>query len=202
MTNLYNLFLKPGNYVSEISFISSFIKYENFYVEFSECLKNDTGLYADNNNYLKYLYWTIRNRKNVFPLLTWPDDETYYLNMTNNLITNIIPRTVHYTYIKVIKDKQNPQLEGQVMILRFGTAIGNIISKYESGIYKNSFILTVDKKSGFPCFDNCHFSKNEMNFFDKNLDIKSEICFKKFNLKAIERREKLKKINITKNEEI
>jgi len=203
MTNLYNTFLlKPSfsnpkkKYISEISFISDFVKFETYFVKFSECLTKYTGFYSDQNNYLKNLYWINRNNRNNRNGVSFVDNKTDFLKMTNNSIEDIAPRTTYYTYIKIINDKQNPQLEDQIMIFKFGSTIANMISEYESGIYKNSFIIDEEYSREYPCFDKCHFSKNEMSFFDKNLDIKSEISFKKFNLIAIERREKLKKISV------
>ena len=62
MTPIYNLYLKPirnKQYVSEIVFINtdkSIVNHKLFYVAFEDSLNKNSGLFYDNNNYLKNLF--------------------------------------------------------------------------------------------------------------------------------------------------
>ena len=194
MTPIYNKYLNPNlkeTYVSEIVFIKDsqfpIATYKIFYVKFVEHLSTKTGYYTDNNNYLNKLYWDHRNSED--------DTNQFLLNRSSNLITGIQPSTTYYSYVKVIKDKKNPQLEGQIMIFKFGEKIHQKIvsAKNINNIFKLKIV--VDSTYGYHSYDESNFTNTELNIIVENLDITSEIFFKQINIKAIEREEKLKNLH-------
>ena len=181
MTPMYNQYARldyKGNpYESEIVFINTkntIATHTVFYVEFvtpTEIYKN--GFYKDSNNFLKSI--STGNHKHI-------------------KIDKVQFNIQHFSYIKVIKDRQNPQLEGQIMIFKFGRKI------YEALLGKvldEVFRLSIKSTSGFPNYDHSHFTGrplSKIEIIDLSLDIDSEISFKTFNIIAIEREEKLKNI--------
>jgi hypothetical protein len=190
------------SYVSEIAFVNAnpmIISKELYYVEFLD--NKRTGYYTDNNDFLKKLYKEVRfGNRFAKPSKIFEDDQTKFLKKTDNYIRNIRPQTNHYAYIKIIEDKQNPQLENQIMIMRFGFKIKEKIKEYffigdkKNLIYDNSFQLIVEQSSGFPNYDKSHFTDKEIKIYDKQLDLNKEINFKPLNLLLIKRKDKLEKI--------
>lgn len=200
MTPIYNQYIKPNleeSYRSEIAFINSktsIVCKNLFYVNFTNNLIKNNGFYLDNNDLFKKLYSVVRNVSDL-------NDEQLHLKYSNNLITRIQPVINYYSYIKVIKDKQNPELEGKIMIFKFGRKVSEIIAKYlyENKDFSNTFQLIVSLDNGYAkyhVYDKSHFNfiNETINITDNTLDINSEISFKQINLKTIEREEKLKNI--------
>ena len=192
----YNQYIKPvfndsTPYISEIAFINiatSVLHKTPFYVEFKEGKNDKRGFYQDFNDYLKFLYLCNKKyNKNIS-------------DITKNKINTITPCNFYYSYIKIIKDTQNPQLEGQTMILKFGYQINKKINEYfiknKSQIFNNIFKITVVYSNIYLNFDKCHFLEEKLTLTDNSLDINNEIIFKVFMSKQIERKEKLKKINL------
>lgn len=194
MTPIYNQYLKATKdekYSSEILFINTnkpVVEFRTFYVEFEKSLNKKSGFYLDNNDYLKNLYYKIRQYD------TSLDNETLHLKYSNNLITNVSSSLGYYSYIKVITDTKNPQLEGQIMILKYGRKISYKIAEYINSekYYHNTFKINIELVSVYPNYDGSYFTNKELEISDDNLDIESEIFFKQINIKAIEREEKLK----------
>lgn len=193
----YNLYInKNKNYVSEIAFVNAnpaIISRALYYVEFVKGGK--TGRYLDNNDYLKKLYWDIRKTLGSFTL---PEDiEQEYLKRTSGFIRNIQPSVSFFSYIKILEDKQNPQLEGQIMLFKYGRKIKFIMEEYlvnNTQNFDKTFEIVVRLSSGFPNYDKCHFTDKDINIFDKTLNLDSDISFKMINILSIQRKEKLRKI--------
>ena len=194
MTERYNPYIKPNyvNYVSEIAFINAtpaVVFRELFHVIFDK--GGQTGLYLDNNGYLKKIFWEVRKSGN--------NDVKEYLKRTQDFIKSIQPSISFYSYVKILEDKQNPQLEGQIMIMKYGRKIKDIIqdyfanSNYQS--FQNIFKVIVSLESlGFPNYDRCHFTDTEIKIVDQKLDLNSEVQFRTINLISLQRKEKLEQL--------
>jgi len=192
--NYYYIKLPSGQetYTSEIAFINTpetFIAKEVWWITFAKGPKKN-GYYLDYNGYLRKLYWEARQNKN---------EKNFILKSTNGLISDCQHSIRYYSYIKVIKDVQNPQYEGQIMIFTFGQFINNKIKDYVlSNNVKsidNVFKLTVVNTQGFPNYDRSIFTDKEISLFDQNLNINNDIKFRPFLTPQLERKEKLKIIN-------
>jgi hypothetical protein len=178
MTPMYNQYVRFNNhkdYESKIAFINSkktVATYNVFYVEFSQQTeKYRNGFYKDTDNFLRSI--VCGNHKHI-------------------KINKVQHVTQYFSYIKIIKDVQNPQLEGQIMIFKFGR---NIYEALQDKILDEVFRLSMRNIAGFPNYDHSHFTGrtlSETEITDLSLDIDSEISFKTFNIKEIEREEKLK----------
>ena len=192
----YQRYIKPpfnGTYQSEIAFVNNDLfvqKREIFYVEFAKGCKN--GFFIDNNNYLKSIYRLVKY-KNL-------NEQKEFLKLSNGYIYNMQPLTKYFSYIKVIKDNQNPQLEGNIMLFQFGSRIFDSIKNYlvdNKGIFNNIFKINVClTNSQFPNYESCQFIDNEYFIEDNTLDY-SQLKYNKINIKQIERKEKMEKIQKT-----
>jgi len=209
MTERYNPYIKPTNsvpYVSEFAFVNTttpILFKDLFYVDFKK--GGHTGFYNDNNNYLKKLFWDVR-RSTPKPLylgsLNNPESiEQVYLNKTQDFIRNVQPSKHYYSYVKILEDKQNPQLEGKIMIMKFGTKIKDIIQEYFANFsfstpfdFKNTFKIIVSLKMGFHNYEKCYFTDTNINVIDNNLDLNQEIKFLTITLLSIQRKEKLEQL--------
>ena len=169
------------NYVSEIAFINAkpAVIFRNlYYVEFSKFGK--TGFYLDNNDYLKKLSYLIRNNKRMGKPkpVGLNDDEIEYLNNTSGFIKSAHINTKYFAYVKILEDKQNPQLEGRIMIMKFGRRIKDTIQDYftngSSRNFDKTFKFIVSLSSGIPNYDECHFTDKDINIFDPTLNLNSE----------------------------
>lgn len=184
MTILYNQYLRPAHpkaeYTAKIAFIQTtkgIIAKRLFYVKFVDESKN--GLYYDNNNYLHNLLGST----------------SLIFEKSHNMIKDILPSINYFSYIKVIEDKQNPQLEGSIMIFKFGHIINRIFGTCnQNEIYKNVFHVSMKLSGGYPNYDSSCFTDEDMTISDNTLDLESEIFYKTINIIAEERKEKLKKI--------
>lgn len=196
--NIYNIPLpKPSwntwqsddIYTSEIAFINTpntFINKELYFVKFVKN-SNIDGYYLDNNQYLKNLYF---------------DNKIYHKDISkiSKYISEVDMCKRYYCYIRIIRDAQNPQFEGQTMIFKFGKKIYDMITEYLSlnkiMIINNVFLLNVRNTSGFFNYDHSKFIDQKIYLYDSNLDINNDIKFPVYmNIKE-ERKEKLKKIYI------
>jgi hypothetical protein len=181
MIPIYNQYIKPTpytNYISEIAIINTkntIIKKDIFYIEGVDDSPIKSGFYSDNNDYLLNLYF----------------NSQYAVN--NNILKSINYTKKYFTYIKVIEDLNNPQLNGQVMIFSFGRTLFNVFSSH-GNIFNKTFRIKVNIKNGFPDYSNCDFTNKNVNIFDNNLNLDSEIFYKKINIESIIRKEKLEKI--------
>jgi hypothetical protein len=194
----YNLYIKPSSnsfqtlkdsyskpYISEIAFINTLIPIISkkiFYIKYYDSKKND--YYQDYNNYLSNVYFSRLKNDNKFP---------------NNEINEISYCNFNYSYVKIIKDIQNPQLEGETMLFKFGNRIKNKINEYfiknNSQFFSNIFEINVTYTNIYLNFDNCHFLEEKIVLTDNSLDLNNEIKIKFFMNKKVERNEKIKKIN-------
>lgn len=185
MTPIYNQYIKPNrnnDYVSEIAVVNTnttIIKNDLFYLKFNDNSKFSDGYYLDNNKYLMNLYINKLINKRI----------------NSDIISNIDKYAKYYCYIKVLRDYKNPQLEGKIMLFSFGEKIFNIFQN-NNLIFDKTFKIICQNTFGFGylSYEKCFFTDNYINIVDNNLDINSELNFKKFDLLSIERKEKLKYI--------
>lgn len=184
--NFYNNYVKHDTYASEIAFVNvwepSVITKYLYYVKFSD---NTSGFYLDKNRYLEKL-----DQNHRINLLNIND-------LSNGYITDVVRAIHHFAFIKVIKDYKNPQLEGQIMLFKFGTCIKNKIEEYFNSdvfYFKKTFKFIVEFKGHIPSFEFCRFTDTDISVYDKNLDLNSELKFKTVPLLADKRREKLEKL--------
>jgi len=182
-------------YISEIAFINTVIPILDkrvFYIEYVEGKNDKRGFYLDYNNYLSTIYFnSLKINKSITNL------------KPNGNIIQLSPATYYFSYIKIIKDIQNPQLEGQIMIFKFGLKIKQKIDEYfiqnKNQIFNNVFQIKVKYTDIYLNFDNCHFLEEKLTLTDNTLDLNNDIKYKVFMSKQIERKEKLKKINLNEN---
>jgi len=184
MTPFYNQYLRPSKneYSSKIAFIQTtkgIISKKLFYVKFVDSKKD--GFYYDNNGYL-------------FNILKIKQDS---IKKSHNLIVDVSPIVNYFSYIKVIEDKQNPQLEGSIMIFKFGyTLYAKIVNR--NGLYNKVFNIGIKLKTGFPDYGVSCYTDENINIVDNTMNLESELLFKTINNIAEERKEKLLKIkNLT-----
>lgn len=203
MTESYNKYISPHltpfpkkldtRYDSKIAFVTTpygAVVYKKlFYVEFGSRNSNEKNNYFyDKNNYLIGLIKSVKFSNNF----------TTYLEKSNNYISSIQATPHYYSYVKIIEDKQNPQLVGNVMIFKFGRQIKEIVSNssYSSkNPFFNVFNIKVRLRNGFPTYEYSHFINEEMIISDVNLNLESELSFKTIDVISFERKEKLQKIN-------
>jgi len=202
---LYNKYIKLNEFkTSEIAFVNCSNTILKVHVYFVKLFNGQSGFFTDNSGELKRLTTLFLKKRASSGYLTniTENREKFFLSNTENIIRDIQPTTQHYSYIKIIDDKQNPQLNDQILIFKYGNLITNIIGDYFSNLedgelleIKKSFILKLENKGGFPSYDNSHFTNRYYHVCDYNLDLNSEIHFNNFNLNKYIRTEKIKKIN-------
>lgn len=200
----YNGYIQPQpGYRSEIAFINTspaIITRRVFYVEFAKEKGQKDGFYLDNKYYLDSLYkkvrWGSRSGNRFAPNSEFEDDDVKYLRESKDYIRRVDTQVQYYSYIKVIKDIQNPQLEGQIMLLKYGRKIHDHISAYivDKKGFNHTYEINVKLTSGFPNYDNSRFTDTEMVLVDNKLNLDTEVKFKTINILSIERKEKLQKI--------
>ena len=189
MTELYNKYCNEISndecYISEIAFVNTndtFIANNCAFIEYVENNKSKQGIFKTTDE-LVNIY--INYRKNS--------------NYKHKIIKKIKIVEHYHSYIKIIKDKKNPQLEGKIMRFKFGRKMCNIIYNYlidnNYSSLNNTFIVSNYKKNMFIVIDNCHFTNIKYKIEDYNLDIRNEIITKKINILNIERKEKLYKLD-------
>lgn len=183
---IYNRYVKhPHN--AEIAVIASSSSSKRvFYVEFHD---GKQGFYLDKDNCLfglqRGLQGSLFNK----------------LNTQHEIVKNINSVVRNYVFIKVIKDKQNPQLEGETMIFYFGKKILDILkgsgNYLQSKVFKKSFIIDTKLIGGFPNYDNSHYTDNDVSF-KEDLDIEQYINIPVLDLETMvkqkRRKEKLEHI--------
>lgn len=196
---IYNKYLNLNfpnlinSYKTEIAILSNEILInELFFIEFVDEYYKKTDFYHDQSGYLKTLFWDAR-KSNIAP-------QQYYLQKTG-LIKDITYNKQYHVYIQVINDLQNPQLNGEFMIFKFGRKICDIFTENLKIINTKSFIIDVKKVNsglgmGYPNYNDCHFINKDYIQPNSILPTLSQnIHFKNFNLIAFKRKEKLQKIN-------
>lgn len=182
----YNYYMsKCDHYYSEIAFINTQIPIIRKTIFFIESKNNDymkTDIYVDNDKQnLKEITHKFRDR-----------------DFFDEFIGHIQPSVRYYSYIKVIKDENNPQLEGENMIFYFGKKICDKIENYlfYHTNFRHTFQLRMYKKEYFPVYDDCLFSNNICEIHE-DFNIESQLNFKVYNRLKLDRRKKLE--NIFKN---
>lgn len=201
MTESYNKYISPyltpfpkkldTRYESKIAFVTTpygAVVYKKlFYVEFGN-LNEKSDFFYDKNDYLIGIIESVR----------FSNNNSTYLEKSNNYISSVQATPHYYSYVKIIEDKQNPQLVGNVMILKFGRQIKAMIenSSYPSqNPFSFVFNIKVKLRNGFPTYEDSHFINDYMNIYDNNLNLESELYFKTIDVTSFERKEKLQKIN-------
>jgi len=182
----FNIISENDSYNSEIAFINTnntCIFKESAYVEYIENNTLKYGIFKMTDE-LKKIYFEFRNN---------PD-------FIHKIIKKIQISTNNYSYIKILKDNINPQLEGKIMIFKFkhkiSETIGTYIIKEKINIIGHTFRINLNKKSHYLNTDYCYFTNVEYCIEDYSLDIRNDIHIKSLNILNIERKEKIKKLNL------
>ena len=132
----FNIISENDSYNSEIAFINTnntCIFKESAYVEYIENNTLKYGIFKMTDE-LKKIYFEFRNN---------PD-------FIHKIIKKIQISTNNYSYIKILKDNINPQLEGKIMIFKFkhkiSETIGTYIIKEKINIIKKHNQFSINKR--------------------------------------------------------
>lgn len=202
----YNQYLVPHkNYDSVLSFVgcqNSLIFQEGFFVSFKNPAFK-SGFYIDNDNYLRRTFELYKKYK--------LRGET--VGNFHDIIEELNPYRRYFSIIHIDRDSQNPQLEGEFMIFKFGRAIYEKILKAGSPLnisltpsyLKMTFHLKIKNTFGFQNYEESFFGPEEPENCDSQIGIKYFLgtinlasAINKppvFNIKYFERSLKLKQIN-------
>lgn len=170
-----------SEYKSEISFIkldnNSIQIYDLFFIRFYDNVKFKDNFFKKSDT-LQKLFWA-NHKNNTTP------------NIDNKYIKSLQPSTQHYSFIKVINDKQNPHLNGKILILKYGRKLLDILkSNFSKNVYLNIASVQLGGNNYFN-WDKCQFSDIDCDLYDENLNISDFINFKEFDPIKEERKEKL-----------
>jgi hypothetical protein len=128
-------------------------------------------------------------------------DRNFYLDKYKEIISEIQYMKRYYTYIYVIKDIVNPQLEGKILPFFHGLKIKQKIDDNMELLFEKTFELNIRLSSGFPNYDYSKFTDNDFKIESKGLVINAPhppIC-----LATLDRTYKLKKLmNSIKNPQL
>lgn len=182
MTEYYNSYFNKisddENYMAVVAFVNTnntCVKRDVAYIEYIEDNKWKKGIFKMTDD-LKKIYFNYKNT-NIF---------------LNKRIKNIQHAAQNHSYIKILRDDKNPQLEGKIMIFKYGLKISSIITDYITKNQLNSiddtFVVNINKKRGFINFDYCFFTNNKYKIEDYSLDILSDFNIKSLNLLNIDRK--------------
>lgn len=130
-----------------------------------------SGFYEDVNSNLQKLSWDLRQGKIE----------------KHNIVANITRSLKFYTFIKVIKDDHNPQLEGETLVFIYGRTLDTIIKK-EKDPKKKQFFLVRQMRQQFPTFEHSYFSGNSCDYYDTNLNINNHVSYTTLNVPALEKK--------------
>lgn len=160
---IYNrYFIKHTSYESEIVFVDSeprLVSFQSFYVRFHD---GTSGVFRDKNEYLHKLERKIRYDS---------EDGIKY----DNIVESVTGIHRNYTFIKVIKDEQYPELEGKIMLFYFGKQIVSILNKNYPLFYRTSFTLKMKRnKYRFPDYSDSYFTSNEI-YYKTDLNIEDYV---------------------------
>lgn len=179
---------------------------------FDEPYESEIAFINTNNGTIKcidiaYIEYT-KNNKTAYGYFKSDDftKQQYYISKNSSKnqteqhkrISKIQISTWYFSYIKVIKDKQNPQLEGEILLFKFGRSLAGVIGEYlisnNHQEIKNTLKLEINYKHGVPNFTESFMIDEELYLRDDTLCIDDEIKFKHFNTLNMDRKEKLKKL--------
>ena len=186
---IYNTYIKVpigGLYESEFCFVESFDDFnKNFlsrdehWVVFKDEYKKETGYYQLDFG-VNHFFGKVK------------DD---FLQRYEDKISDISSARRYYAYIKIINDNHNPQLNGQIMLFKYGRRIHETISGNPHTTFSKSFLLRVILTQGFPNYDSSKFSDKNYYIRDINLNIRNIPSLKRLDIvRDIERKFKLNKI--------
>jgi len=172
-------------YNAEIAFLSNDILInEVFFLDFVDQYHKQRGFYRDQFGYLKSLFWEARK--------SYVDVNKFAFEKTD-LITSMNHNKQFHTYIQVINDIQNPQLNGQFMIFKFGFTIYSKITDNMPDIYDNTFMIKINLKHTMigllNNYDNSHMlEKHYIQPLPELAPLNSIIHFPNFNLLSIKKK--------------
>lgn len=186
----------------------------NYYINKSDCYKSEIAFINIQNPIIKKPLYYIKS-KNTDYLKTgfYVDNEKQHLQkfynkyfhnygLSNNHIEDDYIEDInisirYYSYIKILKDENNPQLEGEKMIFYFGKNINDKIYNYnyilKNKKFKHTFQFNMYKKQQFPVYDNSFFTNNKIEIYE-DLDLETLLNFKVYNRLKMDRRKKLENI--------
>lgn len=166
-SNIYNSYITHSNlssgtnyYESDICFVQINRNGDNIqerlfcYVDFIEDYSKYTG------------YYEIRNKRYFI-------EREKYLSLNKNLIRDYSAIRSYLTFIKVINDRQNPELNGQILLFKFGKFIKDKLTD-DNITYNNIFRLKVGKVNQFLDYSPSYFidKKYSVNHYTLSLDHK------------------------------
>jgi hypothetical protein len=185
MIDRYNQYFggSKDDYSSIISFVNAnipIVEKSLFFIRFKDNSKYKDNFYLENEE-LKKIY----------------SDKRKTGKISDDRIREIMYGKRYFSYVKIIEDTYNTQLEGQVMLLMYGGQIKKIIIDYlnSNTSFKNTFRFIIKKIGGYPSFDECFFTAEELEITDFTLDINSELNYKNYSPLNVERQEKLEKLS-------
>lgn len=133
----------------------------------------------------KYVYWLEDTEGNGFyadsPTTIGEkcpvQDAFFKLRNSDSAIDNEMSEKLkrkanYYALVQIIQDKQNPDLEGQIKVYKFGYKIKTKIDEELNPEFEEptqvfdpfngkNFQLIISKKGGFPNYDNCKFQSDK-----------------------------------------
>ena len=182
--------------------------YYNNYIIPKKDNNYESYILLDNIIEIRNLYFVKSIKYNIFNNYNIPPD-TYIeiLEKFNNDIQ--LQQTISiFLFIKIIEDKQNPQLENKILpFLSYSSSLIDII-KNNDFYKKNLLKINASLFSGMLYYEDnkiTEFNKDYSNSyfhdyidyeFDSDLNINNYIKIKEFNITKIIRNEKMKKIEI------
>lgn len=190
MIELYNRYIIPKDdyYESEITFVESFddfdknfLNRDEYWVKFKNEYKKFTGLYQMDIPAINFF----GNTKKEFE------------KKHNDKIENVQCALRHYVYIMIMDDKRNPQLNGKIILFRYGRIVHDILNNRKNNIFSKIFLLKIRMTNGFQNFDDSKFTDNNYYVRNVTLDINKNIPSLNnldLTIKNIERRNKLNQI--------
>lgn len=190
MIDVYNRYIGNKEYDSQILFINtnkSILEKKLYYINFAKICTN--GFYEDKNEYLNSLYWKYK------------DDKNKLLLNSDGFINDLQFSRQYFSFIRVIRDYQNPQLEGKVLLFKYSHSIFNILMTYlsQNGRFNNVFylknVLIPNFYYRFNDFSNSKFLPEQLTEVNLDINIESELKFRKIDIISLVRKEKIENIN-------
>ena len=176
----FNLSLYRKEYIADIAFVEidgqSIVKRVETYIKFNKSLHIPNSYY-----FYKYLGLS---------------EKVDFISKNSDIIQDILQSFRYYSYIKIINDKNNPDLNGKILPFYFGFKINDIIDNNIELLHKNVFRIVVSTVGTFLNFDKCHFTDVEYSVEDKALSLKNKFLKKQFDTVQFRRKLKLKKLKL------
>ncbi len=189
MVEYYNQFIpRDKEYASELCFVKinndatkNICIRDHSYAEFKKDFIKYNGYYASDDALM------LRNPKYCQEILE-----------KNRDILNKVSYIRRYlSYVYIIKNEQNPELEGRTMIFYFGYKIFQMLL-LEKKIYEHSFNLNIKPINVYgnmlSSYDDSHFSSKEYYIENMDLNLNDKLRYKRIDYNNLDRMFKLQKL--------